>query len=669
MNALCYTVLATVMLLLSAQVASVANDLTIGKPEDRPDRLLTISGERSEELLAEYSTDGGEAWFPATVYVGTTIDEWRVCDYALWNQGAIEGHIPAGKQGCLWNYFFDVAAPAGEVILRLTGTQTGEVVVQQAVALSSADNVFMIDGRNCAELAGGELPAPWHLEAAGKKQPPVQSIACAVDDPTAPPLVLKPELQGWHRIYIGMEPYSACQFYLSKQQIRHAVPSYLGAPSTRGRDRFLQEFYLKSADLTGQDVCVAIGGARFWRDASLRHIRFVRMTPEEVAHFHQVRKLARVRGRPYVGYVETVEGAYTQPKELTLRGYLRNEMRLNEDRGATEVYVHVIRLGIKAWYHSDVVEREQTESEEQFKQARQKVVDTFGTSLPKKDGSLSLKGATQWAAWMKQGDPLAVALEEGHAVGLKVFADMGVNVTHIIDAPQLTERTVIEHPEYLSEHKMFIDYKQAGVRDYCVSVARELMTKYDVDGINLDFARWGYNRAYDEAALVEVMRRVDQARKEAEKKWGHPILIATRIPSYIYGPDSRTYSGEHPWFTAALQTWAREGWIDRVMPCVTWDKVHELSLQRYKAATSGTDVELWGDLYGPLHTGRPRSYYLDTARRWVAEGLEGGFFIYTRDRPTEYERINWMLRLIDFPGVNVEPYGTQEQNGKQAPTE
>jgi len=50
-----------------------------------------------------------------------------------------------------------------------------------------------------------------------------------------------------------------------------------------------------------------------------------------------------------------------------------------------------------------------------------------------------------------------------------------------------------------------------------------------------------------------------------------------------------------------------------------------------------------------------RSYYLDTARKWVREGLSGGFFIYTFDRPTEYERINWMLRLIDEPGVTVEP--------------
>ena len=661
MNEPGYAVLVTIILLLSAQVASVANGLSIGEPQDRPDRLLTISGERQEELLAEYSTDGGKGWHPATIYVGTTIDAWRVCNYAVWNKGAIEGHIPAGNQGCLWNYFFDVAAPAGEVILRLKGTQTGEVAVQQAVALGSSDDVVLIDSRNCVELAGGELPAPWRLEVAGKKQPPVPSIACGVDDPAAPPLVLKPNLQGWHRIYIGMEPYSACRFWLSRQQIRHAVPSYLGSPNRHGRDRFLQEFYLKSADMTGQDVGVAIGGTRFWREASLRHIRFVRMTPEEVAHFHQVRKLARERGRPYVGYVETVEGAYSQPEQLTLQEYLRNEMRLNADRGATEVYVHVIRLGIKAWYHSNVVERDQTESEAQFKQARQKVVDTFGTSLPKKDSSLSLKGGMQWAAWMKQGDPLSVALAEGHAAGLKVFADMGVNVTHIIDAPQLTERTVVEHPEHLSAHKMYIDYKQAGVRDYCVSVARELMTKYDVDGLNLDFARWGYNRAYDEASLIDVMRRVDQARKEAEQKWGHPILIATRIPSYLYGPDSRTYSGEHPWFTAALQTWAREGWIDRVMPCVAWNKVHELSLQRYEAAVAGTDVELWGDLYGPLHTGRPRSYYLDTARRWVTEGLDGGFFIYTRDRPSEYERINWMLRLIDFPGVSVEPYGTQIQ--------
>jgi len=65
-------------------------------------------------------------------------------------------------------------------------------------------------------------------------------------------------------------------------------------------------------------------------------------------------------------------------------------------------------------------------------------------------------------------------------------------------------------------------------------------------------------------------------------------------------------------------------------------------------------VKLWGDLYGG--DGRPRSLFLEAARRWTQAGVDGGFFFYTVCRPTEFEQINWMLRLIDVPDVKVEPH-------------
>ena len=616
--------------------------LALGKPGNRPDRLVTITGWRNEELITECSTDAGKTWRSATIYRGVTIDEWRTCRHASWNQGAIKGRIPVGLARCLWNYFFDVAMPTDTAMFRLRKPGDGSVVLEKSVDLSGAKDVFVIDRRNIAELAGGELPPPWKLKPGDKKKPVVASVYCSADDPATPPLVLKPNLKGWHRIYVGMEPYPVFQFYLSKEEIAYSIPAYVGDPNKGGRAHYMQEFYLKSADLTGQDVCLALGGARHWRDASVRHIRFVPMTSEEIAHFHDVRKLAEAKGRAFVGYVEPVSPACNQPDTLTLRDHLRNEMRLNKDRGSTEVYVHVIRVGMKAWYHSDVVKRHDATREEH---------NSWG----------------KYTLWMKQGDPLAVALEEGRTVGLKVFADMGMTQTGIGAGPEyevLTEPFGKEHPECIAPGaRQYLDYRKALVRDYVVSIARELLTKYDLDGINLDFARWGYNKAYDEASLVDVVQRIHKARQEAQIKWGHPVKIATRIPSYLYGGDKdwekKLYGGDHPWFVAALKTWAQNGWIDRVMPCVDWSKVDKLSMQRYVAAVAGTKVEVWGDLYGPLHTGRPRSYYLDAARRWAKEGMDGGFFIYERNRPTEYERINWMLRLIDFPKVKVEPYGPE----------
>ncbi len=513
-----------------------------------------------------------------------------------------------------------------------------EVLLRGNVDLSDVGGVFVIDHRNAAELAGGELPAPWQLRAAGKKGPKSDSIFCPSDDPTAPALVFGPHLQGWHRIYIGLEDDLPHQFSLSTEGITHAVPGE--APAKAGQGRLLREYYLKSADVTGQDVCLGLDAtARDSHDASIRYIRFVPMSPQEIAEFVGARKRAELQGRPFAGYVEQCTAGYYNQGGLDLRTYTRNEMRLNKARGATVVYVHVIRAGAKAWYHSDVVER---------------CVLSPGEAAD---------GWVKFGTWMQQGDPLQIAIEEARAVGLQVFADMGMNVTYITSDPNysgLAERTAAEHPEYLVPgHKMFLDYRREEVRAYIAAIARELMTKYDVDGINLDFARFAHNKAFDEESLVDVMSRIHVARNEAQAKWKHPVTIATRIPSYRYAGDAdwaqAIYGGEHPWFTAALMEWAERGWIDRVMVCCPVpERFAELSLARYKSALAGTNVELWGDLYSGF-SGRSPRVFLDAARSWVKQGLNGGFFFYDSGRPTDFEQINWMLRLIDSPQMGLEP--------------
>ena len=199
--------------------------------------------------------------------------------------------------------------------------------------------------------------------------------------------------------------------------------------------------------------------------------------------------------------------------------------------------------------------------------------------------------------------------------------------------PGLTEKAVVEHPEWLSDHKMYLDYRKKGVQNYAVSIVADILAKYDLDGIHLDFARWGYNRAYDEASLVAVMLRFQAARLAAEKRLGHQVVLSVRIPSYYYCPDAdwaaARYGGEHPWFTAALRTWGREGWIDRVMACTMSEKnLPALSNRRYLDALAGTKVELWGDLYavssslpGSLdlgaYPGGRQALGLGGARRWL----------------------------------------------------
>jgi len=299
------------------QASCAPAGIEIGRPQDRSDRLIAITGDRDQELAVEFLADGATTWHPATVYLGTTVDDWRPCDPAAWNRAAIEGHIPAGSQPCLWNYYFDLPMPVDAATLRLKSAENGKVVLEKSIDLRGAADVFVIDSRNVAQCAGGSLPAPWTLKPGTSKSPAAPSIAVTlhkhtlvtgrhpvyrIEEASAAPLVLAHGLAGWHSIYLGMEPRASLQFSLSNEDIKYPVPEYMTGPD-RADGRLLQEFYLTSADLTGQDVCLACGGARYWQDASVRYIRFVPMTDAEVADFQEVRELARSKGRPFAGYV------------------------------------------------------------------------------------------------------------------------------------------------------------------------------------------------------------------------------------------------------------------------------------------------------------------------------------------------------------------------------
>jgi hypothetical protein len=617
--------------------------LLFGKPTDRADRLIAITGVRAEEWVAECSSDGGRQWVPATIYIGATVDEWRTCDTEVWNRAVLEGILPSGDQNCLWNVFFDVEVPIDKVgvqhvepLFRFKAAESDEVALEHAFDLSDVHDVFVVDHRNVAQLAGGRLPEPWSLKQSQLKKRGTRSLFGKVESekydseyPTSSvknadfsPLTIRPGLEGWHRIYIGMEPVTSVRFSLSEEQVQIPVPC-------ENEERLFREYCVAEADLTGRDIRLALGGTRVWPDASVHHIRFVPMTEEERARVQETPRLAEAKGRPFAGYVEPCTDGYYIGETIPLRDYIRNEMQLHQLRDCTEVYVHAIRVGFSAWYHSDLVER----------------YLPHGEKFEQRDPA-----QLKWTEWMRQGDPMQVAVEEARRLGLKIFADMGMNITYMgtdrFHYRAMTARFAEKHPETMCpEQKNFFDYRHAPVQDYAVAIARELMSKYDVDGIHLDFARFACNKAFDEASLVSVVERIHYDRCVAQEKWGHPIRIAVRIPSYLYH-HWEEYAGEYPEFVAALKVWAQNGWIERVMVCCMLpDKLPELSLRRYKEAIGGTKVELWGDLYTGVE-GKSCSHFLDVARKWCGEGLDGGFFFYDAVQPIEFRQINRQLRLI-----------------------
>ncbi len=612
--------------------------LRVVGPEARPDRLVTIEGERTAPCAVSFSVDG-KAWRSATVYPSATVDGRRSLAVSVFNDATLNGKLPAGKGPVLWNDLFDVDRPVGSVRLRVRTLNDRRTLLEKGVDLGQVASTIVIDRRNVTDLAGGSLPEGWTLDPAGIKEDGVASIThriarqkkrlhgkyyrYEIADADVEPLVLRTGATGWHRVYLGMEPYATLRFWLSEDDVRYDVPNYYqdgGGKAWADRRRLCQDVYLCSADLTGQDLCIAPGGSRFWRDVSVRYIRLVPMTAAEVAHHHRVRKLARIRGRPFMGYLEPCTPlAYEPEGAVGVTEHIRNEMRLNKARGSTDVAMHVIRIGSKAWYHSDVVER--------FDQP----------------------------VLMDGPDPLAVGVAEAGKAGLRFLADFGMNATYVGSKDDVPDRFAREHPELLvPKYKMCFDYRHEAVREYVAGIVREVMLGYDVDGVHLDFARWGHRPAYDVASLVDTLERIHRDRREVEAKRARPMIVSVRVD---YDAPPAKGAGD-PVFLAAVKRWASLGLVDRVFVNGHKRVSEKTQLGHYVEALRGTRATLWADLYwGTWHgkKGGPETD-LAVARAWVGQGLDGGMSYYMRARPIEWERINWQLRLVDFPDVVVDPH-------------
>lgn len=106
------------------------------------------------------------------------------------------------------------------------------------------------------------------------------------------------------------------------------------------------------------------------------------------------------------------------------------------------------------------------------------------------------------------------------------------------------------------------DYGQQEVYDYHLAMAREYLLDYESDGIELDWLRCApvFKPGYDEIntpILTQFMRDVRAAADEAEKKWGHRLRIAVRVPGQVM--DAMGMGMD-------VYTWAKEGLIDVLIP-------------------------------------------------------------------------------------------------------
>ncbi len=175
-------------------------------------------------------------------------------------------------------------------------------------------------------------------------------------------------------------------------------------------------------------------------------------------------------------------------------------------------------------------------------------------------------------------DPLAVAVQFGHANGMEVFWSSRMNNIEDSFAPWSRSRWKREHPEYLfgkvedfekyeatDPRKWWaaLDFAVPEVRDYLLRIFDDVFTRYDVDGIEMDWFRAPrYFRETNEgrpvepqhvAMMTDFVRKARALSERVAAARNRPFLIACRVPL----SEERCLA-----IGLDVRTWLEEGLVD-----------------------------------------------------------------------------------------------------------
>lgn len=220
-------------------------------------------------------------------------------------------------------------------------------------------------------------------------------------------------------------------------------------------------------------------------------------------------------------------------------------------------------------------------------------------------------------------DLFGIWLDEIKKCGMRGWVSVRMNDIHSAEDPDafLPGDFYKAHPEYrrtsyrrsCTHPEYTLDYSFPQVREHYLSLIGETLDTFDCDGIELDYMRepfcFAIGREYDGLAIMtEFVGNVVSLVRKAEKRRGHRILLAARMPD---SPKNALRLGFD------VIEWMERGYLDRLFVTPHWSSSDgDMQIDLWKRLTEKRGVRLAAGLEQLLDAyNRPGRKYLNSDAR------------------------------------------------------
>lgn len=209
-----------------------------------------------------------------------------------------------------------------------------------------------------------------------------------------------------------------------------------------------------------------------------------------------------------------------------------------------------------------------------------------------------------WLLAQRNIDQFAVWLDQCRKRQVEGWLSIRMNDSHYTHEPRCHwhNRFWLEHPEWHLDAgrrpgPAGFDFSHQAVRDHYLALARELFERYDMDGLELDWMRWGFVLALGQErarsrVITDFMTEIRALSTICSQRTGRPVRLGARVPGDLQSCLSLGYD---------VVDWIQSGLIDQIVPSSFYaHQWLDYPLETWRAIIGDRPVDLSPCLYAEI---------------------------------------------------------------------